>query len=78
VVRHARASTATVHIAVADGTVTVEVADDGRGFDPATVGPEHFGLRSMRGRVADLGGRLEVTSAAGGGTILRVQVPAQR
>jgi signal transduction histidine kinase len=78
VVKHARASTATVHIAVADGTVTVEVADDGRGFDPATVGPEHFGLRSMRGRVADLGGRLEVTSAAGGGTILRVQVPAQR
>ena len=78
VVKHARASTATVHIAVADGTVTVEVADDGRGFDPATVGPEHFGLRSMRGRVADLGGRLELTSAPGAGTVLRVQVSAQR
>ena len=78
VVKHARASTATVRIAVADGTVTVEVADDGRGFDPATVGPEHFGLRSMRGRVADLGGRLELTSAPGAGTVLRVQVSAQR
>ena len=78
VVKHARASTATVHIAVADGTVTVEVADDGRGFDPATVGREHFGLRSMRGRVADLGGRLELTSAPGAGSVLRVQVPAQR
>jgi signal transduction histidine kinase len=78
VVKHARASSAMVRIAAADGTVSVEVSDDGRGFDPATVGPEHFGLRSMRGRVADLGGRLEVTSAPGGGTVLRVQVPAQR
>jgi signal transduction histidine kinase len=78
VVKHARASKATVRIAADDDTVTVEVADDGRGFDPATVGPEHFGLRSMQGRVADLGGRLEITSAPGRGTVLRVQVPAHR
>jgi signal transduction histidine kinase len=42
------------------------------------VGREHFGLRSMQGRVADLGGRLEVTSALGRGTVLRVEVPAQQ
>jgi signal transduction histidine kinase len=78
VVKHARASNATVHIAATDDIVTIEVTDDGRGFDPAAVGPEHFGLRSMRGRAADLGGRLELTSAPGGGTVLRVQVPALR
>jgi signal transduction histidine kinase len=78
VVKHARATSATVRIAAAGDTVSVEVSDDGRGFDPATVGSEHLGLRSMRGRVADLGGQLEVTSAPGGGTVLRVQVPAQR
>ena len=78
VVKHARASRARVRIAAAGGTVSVEVTDDGRGFDPATVGPEHFGLRSMRGRAADLGGRLEVTSIPDGGTVLRVEVPAQR
>jgi signal transduction histidine kinase len=78
VVKHARASSATVRIAVKDDTVLVEVSDDGRGFDPAAVGREHFGLRSMRGRVADLGGRLEVTSKLGRGTLLRVEVPAQR
>jgi signal transduction histidine kinase len=78
VVKHARASSATVRIAANDDTVTIEVHDDGRGFDPAAVGPEHFGLRSMRGRVADLGGRLEITSTPGGGTVLRVEVPAQR
>jgi signal transduction histidine kinase len=78
VVKHARASNATVRIAATHDTVSMEVSDDGRGFDPAAVGREHFGLRSMRGRVADLGGRLEVTSAPGRGAVLRVEVPAQR
>jgi signal transduction histidine kinase len=78
VVKHARANSATVRIAAKDETVLVEVNDDGRGFDPAAVSPEHFGLHSMRGRVADLGGRLEVTSAPGRGTVLRVEVPARR
>jgi signal transduction histidine kinase len=78
VVKHARATSATVRIAATDDTVSVEVSDDGRGFDPAAVGPDHFGLRSMRGRVADLGGRLQVTSTPGRGTVLRVEIPAQR
>jgi signal transduction histidine kinase len=77
VVKHARASRATVRIATADDAVSIEVSDDGRGFDPAAVGANHFGLRSMRGRVADLGGWLEVTSAPGRGTVLRVEIPAQ-
>ena len=55
VVKHARASSATVRVAATDDTVSLEVSDDGRGFDPAAVGPDHFGLRSMRGRVADHG-----------------------
>ena len=78
VVKHARATSATVRVAATDNSASIEVNDDGRGFDPAAVGPDHFGLRSMRGRVADLEGRLEVTSAPGRGTVLRVEVPAQR
>jgi signal transduction histidine kinase len=78
VVKHARASSATIHIAAKDQTVSMEVADDGRGFDPTAVGREHFGLRSMRGRVTDLRGRLEVSSAIDRGTVLRVEVPAQQ
>jgi signal transduction histidine kinase len=78
VVKHARASRATVRIATADDAVSIEVSDDGRGFDPAAVGANHFGLRSMRGRVTDLGGRLQVTSTPGRGTVLRVEVPAQQ
>jgi signal transduction histidine kinase len=77
VVKHARASSATVRITAENDLVLIEVSDDGRGFDPAAVGREHFGLRSMRGRVADLGGSLEATSAPGRGTILHVEVPAR-
>jgi signal transduction histidine kinase len=78
VVKHARATSARVRITVRDDTVSIEVSDDGRGFAAAAVGREHFGLRSMQGRVADLGGRLQVRSAPGLGTLLRVEVPAQR
>jgi signal transduction histidine kinase len=77
-VKHARASTATVRIAAKDWIVSLEVRDDGGGFDPAAVSRGHFGLRSMRGRVTDLGGRLEVTSAPGRGTVLRAEVPSER
>jgi signal transduction histidine kinase len=77
VVKHARAGSAAVRIAAKDDTVWMEVSDDGRGFDPGAVGPEHFGLRSMQGRVADLGGQLQVTSSRGGGTVLRVEVPTR-
>jgi signal transduction histidine kinase len=78
VVKHARAGSATVRIAAEGDIVSMEVSDDGRGFDPAAVGADHFGLRSMQGRVADLRGRLEVTTAPGHGTVLRVEVPAQQ
>jgi signal transduction histidine kinase len=78
VVKHARANRAAVRIAANDGTVSIEVRDDGRGFDPAAVSRGRFGLRSMRGRVADLDGRLDVTSARGSGTVVRVEIPAER
>jgi signal transduction histidine kinase len=77
IVKHARASSARVRIEAKDGVVSLEVGDDGAGFDPAAVSAGHFGLWSMRGRVADLGGRLEVTSAPDRGTILRAEVPSQ-
>jgi signal transduction histidine kinase len=78
VIKHAQASSAAIRVTAADGTVSIDVRDDGRGFDPAAVGAGHFGLRSMRGRMADLGGRLEVTSAPGSGTVLHAEVPAEQ
>ena len=52
----------------------VSVHDDGCGFDPATT-PEGVGLsRSLRGRIAEVGGRVELTSSPGNGTEVRIHL----
>jgi signal transduction histidine kinase len=58
-----------------DGGLRLEVADDGVGFDPSGPFPGHLGLTSMRERLADVGGRLEIESALGAGTVLRAHLP---
>jgi len=69
-VRHARADHVTVHLSQRPDVVTVEVRDDGVGFDPqsAEVRSRHLGLTSMEERARELGGRLEIRSAPGAGT----------
>jgi signal transduction histidine kinase len=55
-----------------DGTVRLDVCDDGRGAVPADDG---FGLIGLRERAERLGGRVDLESAAGAGTTLRMTVP---
>ena len=75
-VAHADASRVSVAVARADGTARLEVADDGRGFDPAAGAAEgHFGLRGLADLAADAGGRLDVGPADGGGTRVVIEVP---
>ncbi|MET8908281.1 ATP-binding protein [Micromonospora sp. NPDC004551] len=74
VVRHAPGATATLRLAPDAGAVVVEVADDGPGFDPATVPAHRYGLReSIHGRMSAVGGRAVVTSAPGAGTRIRLE-----
>ncbi|HWE10447.1 MAG TPA: GAF domain-containing sensor histidine kinase [Solirubrobacteraceae bacterium] len=77
-VRHSAAGSVSVRLRGGEGAVTVEVVDDGRGFDPAD--PElrsrHLGLTSMEERARELGGRLELVSRPGAGTAVRLEVPA--
>jgi signal transduction histidine kinase len=73
--KHACARRAWVRLGYGEGSVHLEVSDDGGGFDPAQVNGG-YGLRGMRGRVGEGGGTLVVRSAPGAGTTLRVQVPA--
>ncbi|WP_406041611.1 ATP-binding protein [Micromonospora sp. NBC_00898] len=76
VVRHAPGAKVTLGLARVGDAVVVEVADDGPGFDPATVPPHRYGLReSIRGRMAAVGGRAEVASAPGAGTTIRLGWP---
>ncbi len=76
VVKHAGAREVRLDVdRVAEG-VRVRVADDGRGFDPASVPDGHLGLAGMRARAERLGGTLVVDAAPGRGTTIVVVVPS--
>jgi ligand-binding sensor domain-containing protein/signal transduction histidine kinase len=78
--KHADAKRLFVQLEYGPAEVALEVRDDGRGF-AADEEPEspagHYGLTGMRERAAAIGGTLEVISAPGGGTAVRLRVPAQ-
>jgi signal transduction histidine kinase len=78
VARHAGASRVILtYAADTDGT-RLEVADDGRGFDPgAAPGASHHGLANMRARIEALGGTFDVESAPGAGARIIVALPPQ-
>lgn len=79
VVKHASATHATIALETGANEARLTVTDDGVGFDPTTLSTragasDSFGLRAIAERVEQLGGELEVTSAAGAGTTVRVVV----
>ncbi|HYH25304.1 MAG TPA: sensor histidine kinase [Blastococcus sp.] len=71
--RHAGASAVVLRLARIGGQVSVHVEDDGVGFDPGSVTVS--GLEGLRGRVAEVGGEVDVSSAPGAGTRVTVRVP---
>jgi signal transduction histidine kinase len=76
IVKHAQARRASIVLTRRAAVVAAVIEDDGRGFDPAAPG-DGIGLLGMRERLALLGGRLQVESAAGAGTTLVVEVPVR-
>jgi signal transduction histidine kinase len=82
VIRHARASHAGLNINFTVDSVTIEVTDDGVGFEvpnnPADFAPSgHFGLLGMYERAELIGATLEIQSSAGEGTHLIITLPSQ-
>jgi signal transduction histidine kinase len=75
VLKHAAARSATVRVEADPERVSLEVADDGCGFDTTANQPGHFGLESMRGRAAEIDAELTIASTVGSGTVVRVEVP---
>ena len=53
-------------------TVELHVSDDGRGFDPSSISPDHLGLGIMRERAQVIGATLEIESRPGHGTQVMV------
>lgn len=70
--RHAQARTVVVRLLADASGARAEVRDDGVGL----AAPAGSGLAGMRGRVRDAGGSLDVVTAPGQGTTIRVQLPA--
>jgi signal transduction histidine kinase len=73
--RHSRAERVGVSVERDGADVSIEVRDDGVGFDPAAV-DDGYGLIGIRERATIAGGRAEIDSSPGLGTTVRVRVPA--
>ncbi len=74
VARHARAQEVALSLGEQDGTLSVEVEDDGAGFMPGRKS-SGVGLIGMRERVRHVGGTIEIDSAPGHGTRVRARLP---
>ncbi|MEW5957793.1 MAG: sensor histidine kinase [Chloroflexota bacterium] len=72
IARHSRATAVEVYLAWEKDQVMLTVADNGRGFNPASTQGKGLGLRSMRERVEAMGGHLSVTSQPEAGTQVTV------
>ncbi len=80
ILRHSGAGRVAIAARAEGGDVVVEVRDDGRGLAPGDrrrrVAEGHLGLAAIEERAALAGGRLDVVSGEGRGTLLRLTLPA--
>ena len=76
IVRHAKARSAHLSLALREGSLQLAVSDDGIGYDPESPpGRSSLGHASMRERLRLLGGHLEISSNPGRGTSVIARVP---
>jgi two-component system NarL family sensor kinase len=77
--KHAHAENVNVELAMLPDQIHLTIHDDGQGFDPcAPTTPGHFGLIGLNERAKLLGGKLEVSSRAGLGTLIDVTIPLEQ
>jgi signal transduction histidine kinase len=75
VARHSAATEVIITLERTPGAYVLEVRDDGQGFDAQAIRKTSFGLAGMEERVLMLGGEIEVLSAPGAGTAIKVRLP---
>lgn len=74
IARHADADTVRLSLGMTRETVTLTVADNGRGFDVDSVPASSYGLTGMKTRLSEVGGVLKVESAISAGTTVTAEV----
>lgn len=78
ITRYANCTQVDVTLKRRDNELSLEVRDNGRGFDLAATSPrKSYGLLGMRERALALGGQLEIESTEGVGTLIYVKIPIQ-
>jgi len=78
VVRHANATEVNVDLVSDESTLSLTIADNGRGIDDAAAeGPQSLGILGMRERIHLLGGSFHIRGELGKGTTISVEVPRE-
>jgi signal transduction histidine kinase/ligand-binding sensor domain-containing protein len=77
IVRHAHAGEVSLRVNVTEDSADITIEDNGCGFDQPPDDALADGLRNMRQRMQEIGGRLDLHSAPGAGTRITFQVPAK-
>jgi len=78
IAKHSGARHVELHLACESGHVTLGIRDDGLGFDPGSIPPDHMGIAIMRERASSIGARLKIESQVGQGATVELDWPAAR
>jgi two-component system sensor histidine kinase DevS len=78
VAKHAKANRAWLNLRMSDGEISMQIIDNGQGFDPDQAQPVlGHGISNIRQRARQIGGEVEFLSEPGQGTTLTVRIPVQ-
>ncbi len=72
IAKHSGARQVDVHLKCTPGQLTLLTKDDGLGFDPESITPEHLGIAIMRERASSIGAILKIDSHVGQGTTIKL------
>lgn len=77
-IKHANATRVEVALSQSEGTILLEIQDNGKGFVTAAAYPGHLGLHSMRERAEGVGGSFKIESQTGTGVRIQVRLPQDK
>jgi signal transduction histidine kinase len=72
IAKHSGARQVEVHLECEPGQMNMLISDDGLGFNPATITPDHLGIAIMRERASSIGASLIINSEIGTGTTIEL------
>jgi signal transduction histidine kinase len=72
IAKHAEATEVNLWLNSDGEDVSLQIADDGRGFDPTNIPPGHLGISIMQERAREIGAAIQIDSNPGDGTLIKV------